>query len=217
LSHCIHGGFQEQINPSIPSPFEGSHRSETTLALFPITGGSKSRFRGWHERGYLPHFDAPNITQFVTFMLEDSFPIERRMEWEPILKEPDESLRRRKLETWLDRGYGACWLRRPEIAECVEQLLRANDGKTFCLQAWVLMPNHTHIVVDVWKTPLSQLLKEWKGRSAHDANQLLSRRGRFWQGESFDTYIRDPDHLARAIHYTEHNPSKAGFVLDPRE
>jgi hypothetical protein len=66
----------------------------------------KRGFRGWYERGYLPHFDAPNVTQFVTFMLEDAFLVSRRREWEPILKEPDQSLRRRKLEAWLDRGHG---------------------------------------------------------------------------------------------------------------
>ena len=32
-------------------------------------------FKGWHERGYLPHFDAPNVTQFVTFLLRDAFPV----------------------------------------------------------------------------------------------------------------------------------------------
>lgn len=60
-------------------------------------------FLGWHERGYLPHFDAPNVTQSVTFMLADAFPITRRREWEPMLREPDESLRRRKLEAWLEQ------------------------------------------------------------------------------------------------------------------
>ena len=55
-------------------------------------------FRGWHERGYLPHYDGPNVTQLVTFMLMDSFPVARRAEWEPILEEPNESLRRRRLD-----------------------------------------------------------------------------------------------------------------------
>lgn len=27
-------------------------------------------FLGWHERGYLPHCDFPNLVQFVTFRLE---------------------------------------------------------------------------------------------------------------------------------------------------
>src|SRR5437773_12541546 len=48
-------------------------------------------FRGWHQRGYLPHFDAPNVTQMLTFMLYDSFTATRRAEWEPLLKASDAS------------------------------------------------------------------------------------------------------------------------------
>src|SRR6266705_2077897 len=90
------------------------HRPERTLPLppeggvpnasgTPPSGGSASPFLGWHERGYLPHFDAPYVTQFVTFMLHDAFPVTRRKEWEGILNEPEYSERRRKLEAWLDR------------------------------------------------------------------------------------------------------------------
>ena len=50
----------------------------------------KKGFHGWHQRGYLPHFDAPGVTQFVTFQLHDSFPVTRRAEFEVILKEPDD-------------------------------------------------------------------------------------------------------------------------------
>ena len=61
----------------------------------------KKGFRGWHQRGYLPHFDAPRVTQFVTFQLNDSFPAPRRAEWEAIVREPDNSAKRRKLEAWI--------------------------------------------------------------------------------------------------------------------
>lgn len=54
----------------------------------------KKGFRGWHQRGYLPHFDAPNVTQMVTFMLADSFPATRRGEWEALFKQDDESIKR---------------------------------------------------------------------------------------------------------------------------
>src|SRR5690242_10704480 len=30
---------------------------------------TEAGFRGWHERGYLPHRDEPGLTQFVTFRL----------------------------------------------------------------------------------------------------------------------------------------------------
>ena len=174
-------------------------------------------FRGWHERGYLAHYDAPNVTQIATFMLADSFPVERRAEWEPVLEEKDESLRRGKLEAWLDRGMGECWLRQLRVAALVEEKLRQFDDVQYHLQAWVLMPNHVHIVVDVRDTPLSQLVKRWKGATARGANLVLGRRGAFWQEDYFDTKIRDAAHLAQAIRYVEQNPTKAELVRDPRE
>jgi len=174
-------------------------------------------FRGWHERGYLPHFDAPHVTQFVTFMLADAFPVTRRQEWEPILHERDESLRRRKVEAWLDRGHGECWLHQPRVATLVEEALRRVDGSECRLQAWVLMPNHVHLVVDVWETPLSRLVKRWKGTTAHEANEILGRCGSFWQADYFETKIRDAAHLAQAIRYVEQNPARAKLVRDARE
>ena len=173
-------------------------------------------FRGWHERGYIPHFDAPHVTQFVTFMLDDAFPVTRQAEWEPILREPAESLRRRKLEAWLDRGHGQCWLRQSTVAASVEEVLRVEDVQTCRLQAWVIMPNHVHLVVDVLEMPLSKLLNGWKGTSSRVANQHLCRHGRFWQPDYWDTLVRDAAHMNRAIRYVENNPVKAGLAHDPK-
>ena len=74
-----------------------------------------------------------------------------------------------------------------------------------------------NLVVDVRATPLSQLLKRWKGGTAREANLVLGRRGAFWQEDYFDTKIRDAAHLAQAIRYVEQNPTKAKLVLAPRE
>jgi REP element-mobilizing transposase RayT len=169
----------------------------------------KAGFRGWHQRGYLPHFDAPGVTQFVTFQLRDSFPPTRRVEFEAIRKEADDSARRRKLEAWLDRGHGDCWLRRPDVAEFVEKVLLEGDGQNSRLQAWVVMPNHVHLIVDVWDVPLVKLINGWKGKSSREANKLLGRSGAFWQEDYYDTLVRDEAHLKRAIRYTERNPVKA--------
>lgn len=177
----------------------------------------KKGFRGWHQRGYLPHFDAPGVTQFVTFQLQDSFPITLHAEFEAILKEPDDSVKRRKLEAWLDRGHGACWLRRPDVAELVEKVLLAADGREYRMQAWVLMPNHVHLVVAVWDVPLAKLIHDWKGKAAREANKLLGRTGAFWQKDYFDTLIRDEAHLKRAIRYTEQNPMKAHLAKSARD
>jgi len=183
----------------------------------PSVAELKKGFRGWHQRGFLPHFDAPNVTQFVTFQLHDSFPVTRRTEYEAILKEPDDSGKRQKLEAWLDRGHGECWLRRPKIAELVEKILLGTDGRAYRMQAWVIMPNHVHFVVDVWDVSLAKLVDGWKGRSARLANKLLRRSGKFWQEDYYDTLVRDEEHLKRAIRYTEGNPVKAFLAKAARD
>jgi hypothetical protein len=98
---------------------------------------SEAGFRGWHERGYLPHYDVPNVTQLVTINLANAFPIKRRAEWEVFLCLPDKSEARRKLEAWLDRGLGDCWLRRSEVATAVESELLSSHVSNL-QQSWRL-------------------------------------------------------------------------------
>jgi REP element-mobilizing transposase RayT len=177
----------------------------------------KKGFRGWHQRGYLPHFDAPGVTQFVTFQLHDSFPVTRRAEFEATLRGAGDSAKRKQLELWLDRGHGECRLRNPEIAEIFEAVLRQADGHDYHILAWVIMPNHVHLVTEVWDMPLVKLVNGWKGKSSREANKLLGRRGHFWQHDYYDTLIRDEAHLKRAVLYTEHNPIKAFLSKIVRE
>jgi putative transposase len=177
----------------------------------------KQGFRGWHQRGYLPHFDAPGVTQFVTLQLHDSFPVTRRADLETTLHESGESANRQKLEAWLDRGHGECWLRRRDVARVVENVLLEGDGRAYRMQAWVIMPNHVHLVVEVWDVPLGRLVAGWKGKSSRLANALLRRSGKFWHVDFYDTLVRDETHMKRAVRYTEQNPVKAFLAKTARE
>jgi hypothetical protein len=80
-------------------------------------------FLGWHERGYLPHCDFPGLVQFVTFRLADSMPASLRSEWEHLLTIEDVREKRTKLEEYLDRGVGECWLRDLRVATLCEVAL----------------------------------------------------------------------------------------------
>ena len=78
----------------------------------PLTEAEKAAgFLGWHERGYLPHCDFPDLVQFVTFRLADSLPASRRGEWQHLLAIEDAREKRTKLEEYLDRGHGSCCLK----------------------------------------------------------------------------------------------------------
>src|SRR5262245_26121796 len=46
--------------------------------------------RGWHSRGYIPHFDQPGLVQTITFRLADSMPAEKRAEWQELLRVKDD-------------------------------------------------------------------------------------------------------------------------------
>ena len=85
--------------------------------------------RGWHSRGYLPHFDSPETIQFVTFRLADSLP---RTVIETLYAQVDAVQR---IDHELDSGLGACWLRRPEIAVLVQDALLHFDGDRYRLLA----------------------------------------------------------------------------------
>jgi REP element-mobilizing transposase RayT len=159
----------------------------------------KRGFRGWHERGYLPHRDEPGLTQFVTFRLADSFPESLRSEWEHRWMIEDNRRRRAELEKYLDRGRGECYLRQPRIAEIVEDSLRFFHPEHYSLLAWVVMPNHIHVLFKAGMTPMARVVESWKKHSAQPANRLLGRRGQFWQADYWDTFMRDGKHEARVI------------------
>jgi REP element-mobilizing transposase RayT len=175
---------------------------------------------GWHSRGYLPHFDGGEIPQFITFRLGDSMPPELLDRWREDLSseqnvDVDAALRKR-IELFLDQGYGECYLRDPRVAESVQNSFLFFDGKRYRLTAWVVMPNHAHMLL----TPsagheLSDILHSLKSYTANEANKILRRKGQFWQPESFDRWIRDADHFAKVIAYIENNPVKARLCKRP--
>src|SRR6266536_1505516 len=111
-------------NPGVRNLVQGKRR--WSIPTKPTV--AKQGFRGWHERGYLPHRDQPGLTQFVTFGLADSFPEALRSEWEHLWRIEDDRERRKQLEAYLDKGRGECHLRRAEIAKLVEDNFRQFSG-----------------------------------------------------------------------------------------
>ena len=184
-----------------------------TVSTAEAAGG----FRGWHTRGYLPHFDKPGLVQMVTYRLDDAMPHERRAEWETIFLLEDEREKFRKIEAYLDAGYGSCLLRRTEVAELVEENLLHGDGDRYRLLAWVIMPNHVHVLFETTRLPLGKVLHGWKSYTAHRIAETLGTPGTIWQPDYFDRYLRDQEHFNRAVRYIERNPVKAGLASTPEE
>jgi REP element-mobilizing transposase RayT len=165
--------------------------------------------KGWHSRGYLPHFDSPETVQFVTFRLADSLPQARI---EALRSMPDAML---LVDRELDTGLGKCWLRDAKVAALVQGSLLHFDGQRYRLLAWCIMPNHVHVVIEPTEGhTLSAIVKSWKSFTSRQVNAHLGRTGTFWEADYFDRYMRNEEHLMRTIEYVENNPVKAGLVRE---
>jgi REP element-mobilizing transposase RayT len=146
--------------------------------------------------------------------LADSLPSTVLQRWEEelaILPIDEASMKRRaRIEHALDSGHGNAALLDPRIAEIVENAVLFFDGARYRLLAWVIMPNHVHVLITPFASySLSSITHSWKSFTAKQANKILARSGAFWAAEYFDRAIRNEAHLADAFSYFAMNPVKA--------
>jgi carbamoylphosphate synthase large subunit/REP element-mobilizing transposase RayT len=187
------------------------------------------------RRRNLPHWEQEGGTCFVTCRLADAVPQEVLRKWKEELEtwlkfhpEPWDArtkyeYRKRfqeEREHWLDRGHGECLLKNPGVSAIVVDSLRHFDRQRYVLDAFVVMPNHVHAIVQPGKGhSLSDILHSWKSFSGKAINRLLGRTGAIWQEETYDRIVRDSRELTRCRDYIARNPEKAKlrdgeFVLD---
>jgi len=187
--------------------------------------------------GNLPHWFQPGVTYFITFRTDDSLPAEaaglwhgRRDDWlrrhgidprganrSALFRElPDVQQREfhsrfsQQLMAYLDRGCGACVLKRPELARIVADNLRHLDGQRYRLGDFVVMPNHVHLLVCLLgQTDLEKQCYSWKKYTGTQINRALGQRGRFWHEESFDHLVRSPEEFDHLRRYIGENPQEA--------
>lgn len=165
----------------------------------------------------LPHWQQGEVMQFVTFRLGDAMSAGKLRQWrgqrtawlehhpQPWSPEQERECHRRftaKLETWLDEGAGTCLLRDPEHRKIIESVLMFYQGERVEHHAWVIMPNHVHLIFTP-RVLLAALMKAWKGTSARRVG-----KGSIWQKNYRDTMIRDRQHFANAVRYIRRNPAK---------
>jgi putative transposase len=194
-------------------------------------------------RRHLPHIQPPGATLFVTYRLVDSMP---KTVQEELLAEilatrrrldqiEDAAKRatiayeeqRRMFGRWdavLDKATsGPRWLSEPAVAQVVRGSLHHLDGDVYDLDTYCIMSNHSHVVF----TPLAKddetyhalpaIMQSLKGFTARKANDILGRKGQFWQHESYDHVVRDEAELLRIRRYVLENPVKAGLVAHWQE
>jgi len=156
---------------------------------------------GVHARGALPHLKREGASYFVTFRLAGTLPREVLLS----LKRERDAI----VQQAAAHNRPLTWREQKELWDWYAEKVHA----------WVVMPNHVHVVVHPTAPhTLSSILKSWKGYTALQANRLLNRQGTsFWQDESYDHCCRDDEDRARCCAYTRMNPLHARLCARPED
>ena len=183
--------------------------------------------------GNLPHYSQPCAT-FVTFRLADSLPMEKLAEfnaekdaWLSAHPEPWDTdtaaeykvLFPKRLHDWLDAGSGSCILRDGRIRHIVEECLRHFSDIRYSLYAYVVMPNHVHVLFMPYEGfDGRDIVRSWKSFSAKAINKALGREGVVWQKESYDRLVRDVVEFDNCRAYIRRNNEQLAYdVYSPAE
>lgn len=139
------------------------------------------------------------------------------------------------MDNMLDHQSPVRPLEDPQLAEIVQTCFFRFAGERYHLYSWCVMPSHHHwlfLPLEPWSTESVQAARAKSGRivtarelisqsiqsySANECNRARGVKGRFWQNETFDHWVRNDEELTRIIQYIERNPVKAGLVKEPHE
>jgi REP element-mobilizing transposase RayT len=104
-------------------------------------------------------------------------------------------------------------LERLEVSRVINdsQVLRAN-----VLLAWVVMPDHVHLLVELRDDSLGRLMARVKSTSSLRVNQISNSKGSVWKRAYFDRAIRHEDDVQDVARYIVANPVRAGLVKSVR-
>lgn len=205
------------------------------------------------HRSVLPHLTPVGRTFFVTWRCKDALPVkiirslkakydrevERILLHEKDYQKQEHLINRaryrffKNYECQLDQApYGACHLKKTEVASIVMNKIHAYDGVYYDLIAYSIMPNHCHVVMDFGRQivdeensllpvnelslsyrPLHEVMRLIKGGSSREINKVLGLTGTpFWQKDSYDHLVKDARALGNIVEYIRQNPVEAGLV-----
>jgi REP element-mobilizing transposase RayT len=109
------------------------------------------------------------------------------------------------------------------VRDLVLQHCLHDHEKTMLLHAVVVMPEHVHLLLTPLRdtagrpSPLSRIMKQLKGASAHSVNRALGQEGPVWQEESFDHVLRSNEGFKEKVEYIRQNPVRRGLVTKPED
>lgn len=109
--------------------------------------------------------------------------------------------------------------RRPLLVENIElfwdAIAKSQAKGPFDLIAWVVLPEHIHVLIDPKGLRISKVLQSIKISFAKRFVIKHKEPGAVWQSSFWDHVIRDEDDFRRHLDYIHLNSVKHGYVTNP--
>jgi putative transposase len=102
-----------------------------------------------------------------------------------------------------------------ERSLCLECLDKARSKHGFALFAYVIMPDHAHLLLSSFQSTVPALMRDWKSQSAFTIAKGRNKRGAIWQPRYFDFILRRASDFGKQLEYIHTNPVTAGLVAQP--
>ncbi len=104
-----------------------------------------------------------------------------------------------------------------DFKKFLEYLLRAKERFNFCLYAYVLMPNHYHLLIETRKPNLSRIMQYLNTAYTTYYNIKRKRCGHLFQGRYKSILVDKQGYFLELSRYIHLNPVRAKLVKSPEE
>ncbi len=175
------------------------------------------------SRKNLPHWDQDSKLQMITFHLADSLPKKVLEEIKKRRKElaqnkfntEETKIRRYHLNNYVDKmadaGYGECIFRNKEICDIMENSILYFDEVRYNIHAYVIMPNHVHILLEIYEgESVEKIYDSIKRHVTTNINKYLGTKKKRLPKEPYDRLVRNEEHYLAAITYIYKNMESGG-------
>jgi putative transposase len=86
----------------------------------------------------------------------------------------------------------------------------------FTINAWVILPEHFHMIITPEENTLSEIIKKFKLSFSMRYHKVIGApNGRVWQYRFWDHAIRNERDFEAHFHYVHYNPTKHGYCKRP--
>ena len=99
----------------------------------------------------------------------------------------------------------------------IETLIRMKEKYNYKLEAYCLMDNHIHLLINDNENDISKIMKSISVSYVYYFNNAYGREGHLFQDRFISEVVADDSYLLAVSAYIHNNPVRAGKVKKPEE